>query len=287
MGPSPSKPVIRRWREIPQTQRDMLAYLRRYRICNDITELRFLLYGPVGAGKSSTINTIKSIFEERQFITCLVSTETTASHTIDFQKFTVGSEKSGRTPIAFYDVMGLEEGQIQGVHTDDIIKALKGNIRNGYKFQRTPISEDSDYYNKDPTLNDKIHCLVSVLPADKIRLTTDAVIDKMRIVRRAASALGIPQMVLLTRVDRTCEIVKESVNKVYQSKKIKEKMQECSNKLGVPMNCIFPVQNYYEETQLRPDINRLMLDTLIQLVHSASDFVERQTETTGNQKRIE
>ncbi|KAL7858815.1 hypothetical protein AOLI_G00189170 [Acnodon oligacanthus] len=272
---------------ISDRQRDMLAYLRRYRICNEITELRFLLHGPVGAGKSSTINTIKSIFEERPFITCLVATDTTTSHTIDFQKFTVGSEKSGRVPIALYDVMGLEEGRAQGVHTDDIIKALKGHVRDGYRFQRTPIPEDSDYYIKDPTLDDKIHCLVSVLPADKITITSNAVIEKMKIIRREASTLGIPQMVLLTQVDKTCETVKESVNKVYQSRKIKEKMQECSHKLGVPMNCIFPVQNYYEETQLRPDINCLMLDTLIQLVHSASDFVERQTETTGNRKLVE
>ncbi|XP_036433827.1 interferon-induced protein 44-like [Colossoma macropomum] len=265
----------------------MLAYLRRYRICNEITELRFLLYGPVGAGKSSTINTIKSIFEERPFVTCLVSTETNTSHTIDYQKFTIGSEKSGHAPIALYDVMGLEEGELQGVHTDDIIKALKGNIRNGYKFQRTPISEDSDHYIKDPTLNDKIHCLVSILPADKITIMSDGVIDKMRIIRRAASSLGIPQMVLLTRVDKACEIVKESLNKIYQSRKIKEKMQVCSHRLGVPMNCIFPVQNYYEETQLRPDINRLMLDTLIQIVHSASDFVERQIEITGKRQLVE
>ncbi|KAL6473379.1 hypothetical protein MHYP_G00169400 [Metynnis hypsauchen] len=287
LGPPQFRSLMRRWREIPQTQREMLAYLRSYTICNEVTELRILLHGPVGAGKSSTINTIKSIFEEQPFVNCVVATETTASHTIDFQKFSIGSEKSGRAPIAFYDVMGLEEGQAQGVHTDDIIKALKGHIRDGYEFQRTPISEDSDYYIKDPTLNDKIHCLVSVLPADNLRLTSDAVIDKMRIIRREASALGIPQMVLMTRVDKTCDIVNKCLNMIYESRKIKGKMQECSNKLGVPMNCIFPVQNYFEETQLRPDINCLMLDALIQLVHSASDFVDRQTEDTGSQKLVE
>ncbi|XP_036433702.1 uncharacterized protein LOC118812691 [Colossoma macropomum] len=287
LGPSPFRPFIRSWRKIPQTQEAMLMYLRSYKICNKISELRILLHGPVGAGKSSTINTIKSIFEERPFVNCLAATETTSSHTLDYQKFTVGSEKSGRTPIAFYDMMGLQDGQTQGVHSEDIIKALKGNIRNGYQFQRTPISEDSDHYIKDPMLNDKIHCLVSILPADKITIMSDGVIDKMRIIRRAASSLGIPQMVLLTRVDKACHIVKESLNKIYQSRKIKEKMQVCSHRLGVPMNCIFPVQNYYEETQLRPDINCLMLDALIHIVHSASDFVERQIEITGKRQLVE
>lgn len=51
-------------------------------------------------------------------------------------------------------------------------------------------------------------------------------------------------------------------------------MQECSNKLGVPMNCIFPVKNYHEENNLDPNMDSLILDALKNVVNFANDYVE-------------
>ncbi|KAL7884443.1 hypothetical protein AOLI_G00072130, partial [Acnodon oligacanthus] len=275
--------VIRKWREIPQNSAEMVRSLRSYQVCDGVSELRFLLHGPIGAGKSSVINTIKTIFENRPFVNCLAG-ESGESFTLYYEKFTVGSERSGLLPFAFYDVMGLEEGQTRGAHTEDIIKALKGHIPNNYKFQNYPITEDHRHYNVAPTLNDRIHCLVSVLPADKISLMENAVIEKMKCIRRAATELRIPQMVFMTRVDNVCKMTKDDVSKVYQSKKIKEKMQECSNRLGVPMNCIFPVETYHEQNQLNEHINCLILDALTQIVFWANDYAEK---CSRNQNRVE
>lgn len=60
----------------------MLQILKEFTICNQVKELRFLLYGPVGAGKSSIINTIRTIFEGRQFVNCLAAPGSTTSHTL-------------------------------------------------------------------------------------------------------------------------------------------------------------------------------------------------------------
>ncbi|KAI4897669.1 hypothetical protein NFI96_027615, partial [Prochilodus magdalenae] len=168
---------------------EMKETLRRFEICNRVKELCFLLHGPVGAGKSSIINTIKSVFERRLFFNSLVG-EAGDSFTQAYQKFTVGSERYGHLPFAFYDLMGLEEGQ-NGIHIDDIIQAFKGHIPENYEFQpKHPIIKQHTDYIKDPSLNDKIHCLISILPADKISLMPDEVIRKMKDVRRAASKLG-------------------------------------------------------------------------------------------------
>ncbi|KAI4873967.1 hypothetical protein NFI96_030644, partial [Prochilodus magdalenae] len=166
-----------------------------------VRQLQFLLHGPVGAGKSSTINTIKSIFEGHQFINCLAAADS-----------------------------------------------------NGESFTKTfqpkaSISKDDEHYISNPTLNDQIHCLISVIPADKITLMGDEVIQKMKAIRTEASDLKIPQLVFLTRVDLACQMTKKDLTKIYQSKKIKEKMQQCLARLGVPMNCIFPVMNYHEGNQ--------------------------------------
>ena len=54
----------------------MIKTLKNFDISNsEVRELRFLLHGPIGAGKSSIINTIKTIFEGHQFINCLAASE--------------------------------------------------------------------------------------------------------------------------------------------------------------------------------------------------------------------
>ncbi|KAK6312160.1 hypothetical protein J4Q44_G00178240 [Coregonus suidteri] len=67
------------------------------------------------------------------------------------------------------------------------------------------------------------------------------VFKKMRAIRLAASYIGIPQMVILTKVDVACPLVRKDLRKVYLRKYIKKKMEQCSNELGVPVGCIMPV----------------------------------------------
>ncbi|KAI4896396.1 hypothetical protein NFI96_027367, partial [Prochilodus magdalenae] len=59
--------------------------LRHFEISNEVSELRFLLHGPIGAGKSSIINTIKSVFERRLFFNSLVG-EAGDSFTLTMQE---------------------------------------------------------------------------------------------------------------------------------------------------------------------------------------------------------
>lgn len=133
---------------------------------------------------------------------------------------------------------------------------------------------------------------------------------------------GLPQVVLLTRVDRECSITKDNLRNVYKSKKIRNKVsilasmslcgclwrdsqlvhcdwpinncscqpiqvRECSNLLGVPANCIFPVSNYHEETGINEDINCLMLDALSQMVDWANDFVVQCSSTETHVEWVE
>ncbi|XP_036413176.1 interferon-induced protein 44-like [Colossoma macropomum] len=180
-------------------------------------------------------------------------------------------------PFVFSDIMGLEPGTSEGVHTDDIISILEGHVRNGYTFNPVcPLDKKKQYYNSNPGLKDKVHCLVSVLPADKISIISDEVIVKMKTVRERARNLDIPQVVIMPMVDTACPLVHEDLKKIYTSKKIKEKMQECSNRLGVPMNCIFPVKNYNEEVTNDLHLDVLILMALTNIIMFANDYVEEQ-----------
>ncbi|XP_047671051.1 interferon-induced protein 44-like isoform X4 [Tachysurus fulvidraco] len=267
--------IIKEWRKVEWKQERMLKSLKTFQICNEVKELQFLTCGPVGAGKSSTINTIRSIFEGRQFIDCLAAAVTTTSHTLCYARFQIANEERS-FPFVFNDIMGSET--YSGVLNEDIISALKGHIKEGYPFNsQFPLSESSLYYNKNPTLSDQMHCLVFVMPADTISTQDQKFLQKMKSVVKAASNMGIPQVVFMTRVDLACPIPKENLQNVYKSKKIKDNMEKCSNELGVPLNHIFPILNYHEQIDMNEDINCLMLDALTLIIYFAKDYVLKKS----------
>ncbi|XP_036434366.1 interferon-induced protein 44-like [Colossoma macropomum] len=264
---------LNEWRTVEWNQDGMIDALKAFKISNEkVGALHFLLYGPTGAGKSSIINTIKTIFKGRLFISCLAASEKSdTSFTKCYEKTEI--EKDGLLPFTFHDIRGLEKEDKDGVHTQDIISALKGHVKEGYMFKPTKLTDDNQYYIKNPSLNDKIHCLVNVIPADTISMIKDDFIQNMKKVREEASNMGLPQVIFMTRVDRVCPRTKKDLRSIYKSKKIKEKIRECSMSLGVPMNCIFPVWNYHEETEIKEEINCLMLHALTKIVHWADDYI--------------
>ncbi|MCI4393944.1 hypothetical protein PGIGA_G00163230 [Pangasianodon gigas] len=85
---------------------------------------------------------------------------------------------------------------------------------------------------------------------------------------------GIPQVVIMSKVDAACSLVKQNLEMIYRSKKIKEKMEECSIRLGIPVNYIFPVKNYHEEISNNAETDILILMAVTNIVNFANDFVK-------------
>lgn len=61
-------------------------------------------------------------------------------------------------------------------------------------------------YNKSPSPSDRAHCLVNLIPADKIALMDDEVIKKMRAIRLVASDLGKWRKTLLSTITVVTDI---------------------------------------------------------------------------------
>lgn len=57
------------------------------------------------------------------------------------------------------------------------------------------------------------------------------------------------------------------------------KMEKCSIKLGVPVNCIFPVRNYHEEIELDEDMDVLLFRALKQMVDFGDDFLKEMEQS--------
>ncbi|XP_076153695.1 interferon-induced protein 44-like [Alosa pseudoharengus] len=111
--------------------------LRKLQIRNPAVEhLRILVIGPVGAGKSSFIQSIKGIFLDRM-INASGTVEATggSSFTKRYMTSEFKDERGRNLPFVISDVMGLENKTDSGIRPSDIIKALEGHIKEGYKVQ--------------------------------------------------------------------------------------------------------------------------------------------------------
>ncbi|XP_038575777.1 interferon-induced protein 44-like [Micropterus salmoides] len=138
----------------------------------------------------------------------------------------------------------------------------------------SPLSEKDPGYNPDPSADDRVHLLVCVLSADSAEIT-DSILEKMKAVREAASDLGIPQMMIVTNIDRACAETEKDVKNVYKSKYLKKKMSDFSSAVGIPVNCIFPVKNYCKEIDLDPDVDALILSALRKMLDFGDDFIAK------------
>uniref|UniRef100_A0A8C2GID8 TLDc domain-containing protein n=1 Tax=Cyprinus carpio TaxID=7962 RepID=A0A8C2GID8_CYPCA len=242
---------------------------------SSVKQARFLLVGPVGAGKSSFFNSINSVF--KGYVSMQANTGTAGtSLTTQFRTYYIkpGSVVS-HVPFSLCDSMGLEESVNNGLDVDDFASILKGHIPDRYQFNPSmPIQPDSPHFNKSPGLKDKIHCVVYVIDISKVNLLSEKMVDKFAVFRRKTNQLGIPQLVLLTKVDEACPLVAEDLKNVYQSHYINKKMQEVSTQLGVSLSAVVPVKNYCQELEIDPQTDILLLNAVVQMLRAAEGFFD-------------
>ncbi|XP_073349688.1 interferon-induced protein 44-like [Pagrus major] len=241
---------------------------------NEASRLRILLHGPVGAGKSSFINSVESVLRGRVTITCPTDATSAISFTRQYKTYKIPNGPDGFYNFVFNDIMGLEKSDYGGVHVEDIKLALRGHVKDGYQFNPERHMMEGDLgYNPYPTLDDRVHILVSVFPADSVSLLSNEVWTKMREVREAARDMGIPQVAILTKVDEACPQAKKDINNVYKSKYLKEQVDKFNKLLGLQPNCIFLVKNYVSEINTHDSIDALILCALRQMINYGEDFL--------------
>ncbi|KAL6481244.1 hypothetical protein MHYP_G00093240 [Metynnis hypsauchen] len=274
MGGSSSLEFEQPWRNVDWNGRGKLeGELRNTKIeSSDVSHLRILLHGQIGVGKSCFINSVDSAFQHEIINRAGEASNAGKSYTKRYKTYKIRNGNCGFLPFVMNDVMGLENKD--GIQPDDVISALLGHVKEGYEFNPgTPLMEGDCNYVSNPSPDDKVHCLVTVVSANNISLMDQSAIDKMKTVRERANNIGIPQIVLMTKIDEACPLVKEDLKKTYTSKKIYEKIKTCSEVTGASEKFIFPVKNYCYESDTNDLTDILIMLALRHIIGAAHDYV--------------
>ncbi|XP_048851301.1 interferon-induced protein 44-like [Brienomyrus brachyistius] len=282
MGTLHSQP----WRNIEwkeSTKDSLKKFVQEYKpIIDSVPQARILLVGDVGAGKSSFFNSISSVFCDH--ITAQANAgDNPTTLTLKYHTYQVREGTGGR-PLSFLlcDTMGLEQTTNGGVNTDDIESILKGYIPDGYQFDpKIPWSQNGDQTHVPP-LKERIHCVVFVVDASTLPLknSKDEKPKKFTKIKDKANLLDVPLMVLLTKVDKVCPHTGKDLKNVYWSDYLKVQIEKASRILGIQTSNVFPVRNYFRETELDMPRDILLLTAMQKMLHLSNDFFANFEEDT-------
>ncbi|XP_071161983.1 interferon-induced protein 44-like [Mytilus edulis] len=273
-GPSFESP----WRKSPKWDEKLLNDLKekieQYKPLQElkVPKARFLLVGQVGAGKSSFFNTINSIF--KGYITSQACSGN-AEHSVTtvYRMYQIRNTTSGE-PLNFriHDTRGIEADQ--GIDAHEMCFLLDGHIPDRHQLNPSvPLSTDIPGFVASPHLSEKIHCVVFVIDGSTVDVIPEKVIEKMKTLQSRMNQRGVPQVVLLTKIDKMCETTAENLSKVFFSSVIQETINRVSQIIGLPRSHILPIKNYESEMELNENVNILTLLTLQQMLHFSDDYM--------------
>ncbi|KAK6320521.1 hypothetical protein J4Q44_G00096280 [Coregonus suidteri] len=254
------------WREVAWTEdrrETLMESISSYKPgCEAVSEARVLLLGPVGAGKSSFISSVQSVFTGRVTNRAMVGSSS-ASFTKKLQLFNIrGRNPKQPTALVLCDVMGLGDGET-GLTLHDTLAIIKGHAPEGHKFSpERPVRSETVGYVKKPSLKDKVHCVVFVVDASKVSSYTKGLGATFQQLREHISDLGVHQVALLTHVDQVCQETARDITQVYNSRIVQQTMTKAGALLGMSTSYIVPVKNYSSELDIDENTDILLLSAV-------------------------
>lgn len=263
----------RKMKGVAELRENLLSAIRTYKPSRDLEKIQILLLGPIGAGKSSFFNSVKSVF--RGYVThqALVGSDRTGISK-QYRTYSIKDGKTAKTlPFILCDSLGLSEEE--GMCLDDIPYILKGHVLDRYQFNfMKPITPNHNSYTNFLSLEDRIHCVAFVFDANSIEQLSDEMVAKVQRARRKVIKCGVASVVLLTCVDSMDLITKGDLIDIYKCMPVKLKREEVHKKLGFALSDILVVSNYTSEWNLDPIKDVLNLSALRQMLWAAEDFLE-------------
>ncbi|XP_062610577.1 interferon-induced protein 44-like [Saccostrea cucullata] len=289
-GPGP-KISDKPWRESPEWNTETCQKLNQSLIDykpmteTNVTTGNILLIGQIGAGKSSFFNSVNSIFRGK--ITSKASSGNFEhSVTTAYRKYKIKDFSSGKfLNFRLCDTRGLEEEFAMDVQ--EISFLLDGNIPDRYQFNpMVPFTSETPGYIKDPDLQDKIHCVAFVVDSSTVDVMPDKVRKQMKDLQVKLNQRNLPQVVLLTKLDKICPEVEEDIKNTFSSSAVSDAVVRVAEIMGLPRGHVLPVKNYESETKLKTGVDILVMEALQQCLDFADDFMDEQLDKMATDGKL-
>ncbi|XP_069422781.1 interferon-induced protein 44 isoform X1 [Ovis canadensis] len=273
----------RRMNGITVLKESLLCAIRSYIPYGGLVhKIRILLLGPVGAGKSSFFNSVRSIFRGHVTNQALVGSNPTGTSEKYRTYFIKDGKDNNTLPFILCDSMGLSEKE--GLDMDDIHYILEGHFPDRYQFNSLKLRPKGiGNHSGCPLLKDRIHCVAFVFNANSVGELSHEMVEKIKKIQRELIKSDVVHVVLLTHVDTLDLITKGDLIDIYKCVPVKLKLEAVHRKLGFALSDIFVVSNYTSEWELEPVIDVLILSALREMLWAADDFLENlPLEKTGH-----
>lgn len=238
--------------------------------------INLIVIGNDGSGKSSLVNTFKTVLRNSGQLSTTTTTYgiETPSTTKKLFEITLKRFPQGEK-LRIYDGRGLFRKPIQAEQTkpdeDDFIKTIEGHVKKGYKSKKTTIQEDDELYRRNPTISDKMHCVLFVINADHVLGGDHAALLR---IQRHMRDMNIPIRLILTRVDNVCRPAE--LNSIFWNEKAYNKVEEAKKIFGFQDCQILPIANYVRGTTQNITQDVLALLALDNIVQEALSYIENE-----------
>ncbi|XP_053387405.1 interferon-induced protein 44-like [Mercenaria mercenaria] len=233
-----------------------------------------LLIGPQQAGKSSFINSIISIAKGRK------SNKTAALGRGDSvtERLLTVSGQGLRRKLRFKDTVGIIEATHPDVTCDNIKQILVGDVKHRemlYQGSRSYEKIESTYGPSKTTA----HCVIFVIDANVLNTYKEnahqgTIEFKIKNLMDKVKDMGIPFILVLTKIDQLCEEVENDISVTFRSVGVKEAVDTARRIFGFQEIDIYPVKNYEKETKMNPLMDMLILEAIRQAINYSVDYLE-------------
>lgn len=266
------------WRKMEwgkEAREKLLESVRSFKPASEsVSEARILLIGPVGAGKSSFISSVQSVFSGRVINRAMVGSSSSTSFTKKLRSFNItgsGEKADEATALVLCDVMGVGEGESTGLTLHDALSVIKGHTPEGHQFSPDqPVAADTECFIRSPRTKDKVHCVVFVVDGSKVGSYAKSFGATFQHLREHISSLGVHQVALVTHADQVCKATGSDISQVYRSLTLQQTIEKAGALLGMATSYIVPVKNYSSELDVDENTDVLLLRAVDHILQYAN-----------------